>query len=188
MKSVHSIQGIDNDELTTQIIQCLISITTKGLQSLTRITTNITTEGLQNLTKMTTEGLEHLIPKPAETIDSSLGSQTTNIRKSTIESINEMENPSINEQDFLAQGPRQLFPAETSSVSPPNSVYYYPNGSTNFTLPKVAAIHGKKVIPPSFGWKFVTYNSKKMSTGFYRTYKYCLGVYQCQNCQFKESP
>ena len=27
-----------------------------------------------------------------------------------------------------------------------------------------------------------------MSTRFFRTYKYCLSVYQCPNCKFKQAP
>ena len=162
MDSLYPIKGVSDEEFTT-FIKCMIRMTTEGLQSL-------------------------LPAPPAETVNHSQSIPPIDIQSPLIENMNEVEDPSINGQDFSVQVPRELFTETNISVPPSQNANYYPNGNTTFTLPKVAAFNSTKAIPPTFGWKFLTYNSKKMSTGFFRTYKYCLGVYQCPNCKFKQAP
>ena len=59
----------------------------------------------------------------------------------------------------------------------------YPSGYMERPVPKNGMLKGS----PVYGWKFACYNSKKLKTGYNRLYKYCLGVYVCPKCDFKES-
>ena len=70
--------------------------------------------------------------------------------------------------------------------------HLYPDGDVSFSLDKETSNvleNGKqKVLPPAFGWKLASHNSKRLRSGFHKQYKYCLGVYQCPECDFKEAP
>ena len=64
----------------------------------------------------------------------------------------------------------------------------YPDGNITYTLVKVTNNSGRRVVP-AFGWKLMTNNQKKLkSSGFIRSYKFCLGVYCCQHCSFTQAP
>ena len=63
----------------------------------------------------------------------------------------------------------------------------YPDGNITFLCPKAEDQSGKKVLP-TFGWKLMTTNLKKLKSGFTRNCKLCLGVFCCPECSFTLAP
>ena len=63
----------------------------------------------------------------------------------------------------------------------------YPDGDIEFSIQKSVFEHLRSK-PPSFGWKFMTFNTAKLKGGYKTIYKVCLGVYKCPHCDFKQPP
>ena len=64
---------------------------------------------------------------------------------------------------------------------------FSPQGSISFSIPKCYSAADGSLLPLVFRWKFLTTVSRKTSVGR-KTYKTCLGVYQCNNCNYLEAP
>ena len=66
----------------------------------------------------------------------------------------------------------------------------WPNGNTDFEVPKLQMSMAGQGIAFHFGWSFCCTNTKVIKGAFTRRYLHCLGVFKCSNhqCQFVARP
>ena len=62
-----------------------------------------------------------------------------------------------------------------------------PNGDLKYLVKKQYSLSDGKVLPLILDWKFCTHNSR-ICNGLKKRYKYCLGVFKCEFCDFVACP